>query len=115
MGKARILIVEDDYDNYIMIRFLLERAGYEVLWGTNGREGLEVAYQEIHDLILIDLAMPEMDGWTAARELKSSSKTKEIPLVALSAFTLPGDQRRFLEAGCDIHISKPVVTPEFLQ
>jgi CheY-like chemotaxis protein len=87
---------------------LLERDGFEVISAVNGREGVETAIREKPDLILMDLSMPEMDGWTAAQKIKAEPETKAIPLLALTAHTLPGDRMRALEAGCDGYISKPI-------
>jgi two-component system cell cycle response regulator DivK len=107
MSKGRILIVEDNEDNFQLVRFLLERDGFEVISAVNGKEGVETAMREKPDLILMDLSMPEMDGWTAAQKIKAEPETKAIPLLALTAHTLPGDRMRALEAGCDGYISKP--------
>ena len=108
MSKGRILIVEDNEDNFQLVRFLLERDGFEVISAANGKEGVETAMREKPDLILMDLSMPEMDGWTAAQKIKAEPETKAIPLLALTAHTLPGDRMRALEAGCDGYISKPI-------
>jgi len=108
MSKGKILIVEDNVDNLALVRFLLERAGYSVLTALNGREALQVAQQELPDLILMDMALPEMDGWSATRELKAIPETQHIPVVALTAYTLPGDRRKAQDAGCDGFIAKPM-------
>lgn len=108
MAQARVLIVEDNIDNYELVRFLLERAGYETLWARSGREGIEMAKAGQPDLILMDLSLPEMDGWTATGQLKSNADIGSIPVIALTAHTLPGDRKRALEAGCDGYISKPI-------
>lgn len=113
MSAARILIVEDNVDNFQLVRFLLERAGYEVLSAANGREGIAMAKQERPDLILMDLSMPEMDGWAATEALKSDIETRRIPILALTAHTLPGDRKRAVEAGCDGYISKPINVAAF--
>lgn len=108
MGNARVLIVEDNIDNYELVRFLLERAGHETVWARSGREGIEMARNGQPDLILMDLSLPEMDGWTATERIKSDPRTDHIPVVALTAHTLPGDRKRALEAGCDGYLSKPM-------
>ena len=104
----RVLIVEDNVDNYELVRFLLERVGYETRWARNGREGISMAKTEKPDLILMDLSLPEVDGWTATERIKSDAQTKHIPVAALTAHTLPGDRKRALEAGCDGYLSKPM-------
>ena len=114
MTKARILIVEDNMDNYQLVRYVLERAGYDVFLAVNGRDGVDAAHAQKPDLILMDLGMPEMDGWNATRKLKSDAETKSIPLYALTAHTLPHERRRALEAGCDGYLSKPIHMKGFL-
>ncbi len=115
MSAARILILEDNDDNYELVRFMLERAGYRALRARNGLEGIEIAHREVPDLILADLSMPEMDGWEAARKLKADPLTQGIPLIALTAHTLPGDRRRALESGCDGYLTKPINMQAFNQ
>jgi two-component system, cell cycle response regulator DivK len=107
-GRARVLIVEDNIDNYELVRFLLERAGYDSLWAHSGREGIDMVKSGRPDLILMDLSLPEMDGWTATERLKADEETRSIPIIALTAHTLPGDRKRALEVGCDGFLSKPI-------
>ena len=114
MSKGRILIVEDNMDNYELVRFILERAGYDVFLAVNGRDGVAAARLQQPDMILMDLGMPEMDGWMAAEKLKSDDSTKFIPLYALSAYTLPSDRKRALDAGCDGYLTKPIHMQSFL-
>jgi two-component system, cell cycle response regulator DivK len=113
MNKPSVLIVEDNVDNYELVRFLLERAGYQVISASNGAEGVETAKRLRPDLILMDLSMPEMDGWNATSRLKSEAETRHIPVLALTAHTLPGDRKRAIEAGCDGYISKPIKVASF--
>lgn len=101
-------------DNYQLVRFVLERAGYDVFLAVNGRDGVDAARAQKPDLILMDLGMPEMDGWKAAETLKSDEGTREIPLYALTAHTLPHERRRALDAGCDGYLSKPIHMKGFL-
>ena len=115
MSKGNILIVEDNIDNYELVRFILERAGYDVFLAMNGRDGVAAARLQKPDLILMDLTMPEMDGWLAAERLKADESTKSIPLYALSAHALPGERIRALEAGCDGYVSKPIHMAGFLE
>ena len=114
MSKGRILVVEDNIDNYELVRFVQERAGYDVFLAMNGRDGVAAARLQKPDLILMDLSMPEMDGWMAAEKLKADEITKSIPLYALSAHTLPSDRKRALNAGYDGYISKPIHMAGFL-
>lgn len=108
MQKTKVLIVEDNIDNYELVRFLLERSGYEAIWAHSGREAITMLKTERADLILMDLSLPEMDGWTATERIKSDPQTKHIPVIALTAHTLPGDRKRALDAGCDGYLSKPM-------
>jgi CheY-like chemotaxis protein len=109
----RILIIEDNKDNLELVRFLLLRSGHDVLAEVDGVSGLQTATQETPDLILLDLALPELDGWAAAKKLKENARTQSIPLVALTAHTLPGDKRRAMDAGCDGYIPKPINVATF--
>ena len=114
MSKGRILVVEDNMDNYELVRFVLERAGYDVFLAVNGRDGVAAARLQRPDLILMDLSMPEMDGWIAAEKIKADEATKDIPLFALTAHTLPRDRYRALQAGYDGYVSKPIHVESFL-
>lgn len=114
MSKGRILIVEDNMDNYELVRIVLERAGYDVFLAVNGRDGVDAARAQKPDLILMDLGLPEMDGWNAAERLKASEETKSIPLYALTAHTLPGERKRAILAGCDGYVAKPIHMKDFL-
>jgi two-component system, cell cycle response regulator DivK len=113
MANNRVLLVEDNEDNFELVRFLLERAGFVVLAGHDGQEALDLARKELPDLILMDLSLPGIDGWTAARELKDDPNTSHIPLMALTAHTLPGDRKRAMESGFDGYISKPIDVVNF--
>ena len=108
MSKGRILIVEDNMDTYQLVSFMLKKHGYETFLAMNGRDGVNAATKQKPDLIIMDLAMPEMDGWEATKIIKSDEKTSPIPLVALTARALPGDRQRAMDAGCDEYISKPM-------
>jgi CheY-like chemotaxis protein len=114
MYKGRILVVEDNMDSYELVRFILERYGYETFLAADGRDGVSATIKQKPDLILMDLAMPELDGWRATRQLKSDSRTKHIPIVAVTARALPGDRQRALDAGCDGFITKPIDLAELM-
>jgi len=115
MSKGRILVVEDNMDNYQLVRFVLERAGYETFLAVNGRDGIDAARYQKPDLILMDLGMPEMDGWEATERIKADSETKSIPLIAITAHTLPRDRFRAVQAGCDGFVTKPIHVESFLE
>jgi two-component system, cell cycle response regulator DivK len=101
-------------DTYELVRFILEKNGYETFLAMNGRDGVNAANKQSPDLIIMDLSMPEMDGWTATRIIKSTPKSSSIPLIALTAHVLPGDRQRALDAGCDDYIPKPMDLMELL-
>jgi len=105
---TRILYVEDNEDNVYMLRRRLERKGIEVIVAKDGAEGIETAEREHPDLILMDLSLPVIDGWEAARRLKEVAATRAIPIIALSAHAMAGDRERALAAGCDDYDTKPV-------
>ncbi|HBX70360.1 MAG TPA: response regulator [Chloroflexi bacterium] len=107
MFPSRILIIEDNEDNLALMRLLLERAKYEVLTAVDGLSGIDLARAERPNLILLDLAMPEVDGWEVAQVLKDDILTRDIPIIAVTAHALPKDRARALEAGCDAFIVKP--------
>jgi CheY-like chemotaxis protein len=108
----RILVVEDNEMNRDMLTRRLERKGYQVITATDGNRGISVARAESPDLILMDMSLPEMDGWEAARRLKSDRSTQHIPVIALTAHAMSSDRQRALEAGCDEYETKPI---EFLR
>jgi two-component system cell cycle response regulator DivK len=114
MSKGRILVVEDNMDNYELVRYVLERAGYDVFLAVNGRDGVDAARAQKPNMILMDLGLPEMDGWNAIKSLKADKETKNIPLYALTAHTLPNDRKRALDAGCDGYVAKPIQMKGFL-
>lgn len=115
MSKGRVLIVEDNMDTYELVRFILEKNGYEVFLAVNGRDGVNAATKQKPDLIVMDLSMPEMDGWTATRLIKQNKTTSAIPLIALTAHVLPGDRQRAVDSGCDEYITKPMDLLELVE
>jgi len=108
MEKGRILVVEDNMDTYKLVHFVLQKNGFETFLAVNGRDGVTAAQKQKPDLIIMDLSMPEMDGWTATSILKRDNETSSIPLIALTAHALPGDRQRAMDAGCDEYITKPM-------
>jgi len=106
--RARILVVEDNAANLELARYLLASAGYEVLLATNGAKGLEVATRELPDLIISDLQMPVMDGYALIAELRRSQRCLYIPVLALTAFSMPGDRDDVMRAGFNGYLSKPI-------
>ena len=112
---ARILYVEDNDDNIYMLKQRLERKGFEVLVARDGRAGVEAAREHMQDLILLDLGLPVLDGWEAARLLKQDERTRAIPIIALSAHAMAGDRAAALEAGCNDYGTKPVDFRQLLE
>lgn len=106
---TRILYIEDNDDNIYMLKMRLELLGeFEVLVAEDGQVGCEMAAAERPDLILLDLELPVVDGWEAARRLKGNPGTREIPIIALTAHALAGSREAALAAGCDEFDTKPV-------
>ena len=110
----KILIVEDDDMNRDMLTQRLELRGYHVVEAVDGPQGVAMAREEFPDLILMDVNLPEMDGWEATRRLKSESATRHIPILALTAHALVGDREKALRAGCDDYETKPIDLPRLL-
>lgn len=115
MSKGRILIVEDNMDTYELVRFILEKNGYDTFLAMNGRDGVNAAKKQSPDLIIMDLSMPEMDGWTAIRLIKENAQISSIPLIALTAHALPGDRQRAMDSGCDEYVTKPMDLLELIE
>ena len=105
---ARILIVEDNEMNRDMLSRRLKKRGYDITMAVDGEQGVEAARQEQPDLVLLDMSLPVMDGWTAAGHLKGDERTAGIPIIALTAHALAGDREKTIEAGCDDYDTKPV-------
>ncbi len=111
---AKILVVEDnDVNQRILLRRLTKR-GFEVVVVDDGARGVAMAGSEAPDLILMDMSLPVLDGWEATRRLKADPGTSGIPLIALTAHAMAGDQEKALAAGCDDYDTKPVELPNLL-
>ncbi|HAF95332.1 MAG: hypothetical protein A2X34_05925 [Elusimicrobia bacterium GWC2_51_8] len=113
--SVKILVADDDYDNRTIIRQVLEAAGYQVLEAVNGLEAVETALAQKPALILMDLSMPKLNGWEAAKRIKQTPEIAGIPIFAFTAHALAGDNVKAKAAGCDDYISKPCVPREVLQ
>ncbi|MGH7555862.1 MAG: response regulator [Longimicrobiales bacterium] len=105
---ARVLIVEDDEMNRDMLSRRLVRRGYEVIMAVDGEEGVRKAKKERPDVILMDMSLPQIDGWEATRRIKSSPDTRSIPVIALTAHAMAEDEKKAMAAGCDDFDTKPV-------
>jgi two-component system, cell cycle response regulator DivK len=111
---AKVLIVEDNPANMTLAVFLLESAGYTVIRAIDAEAGLTLARDQRPDLILMDIQLPGMDGLEATRLLKQDEATRDIPVIALTALAMKGDEARIRAAGCDGYIAKPLAYKDFL-
>ena len=105
---TKILYVEDNPDNVYMLTRRLKKKGFELIIAGDGQEGIDKAIEESPDLILMDLSLPTMDGWTATAKIKEMEQVKDIPIIALSAHAMPEHRDRALKAGCSDYDTKPV-------
>jgi two-component system cell cycle response regulator DivK len=110
----RILVVEDNEMNMQLFEYLLEESGFEIIKATTGEEALKLATASRPDLILMDIHLPGMDGLSVVRELKAGGEMEGVPILALTAHAMRGDKDRFLQAGCDGYISKPIDVKTFI-
>jgi two-component system, cell cycle response regulator DivK len=112
---TKILLVEDNEMNRDMLSRRLERKGYQVVMAIDGEQGVKMAASEKPDLILMDMSLPVIDGWEATRQLKAGEVTKSVPIIALTAHAMQGDEQKAREAGCDDYDTKPVELPRLLE
>jgi len=105
---AKILLIEDNEMNRDMLSRRLARRGYNVVTALNGRQGLETARRELPDLILMDMSLPDMDGWETTRQLRADQNVRHIPVIALTAHAMVEDREKALDAGCDEYDTKPI-------
>jgi len=114
--SRKILVVEDNDMNMQLVEFLLEEGGYDIVKAASGEEALAITRDTPNapDLILMDIHLPGMDGLSVVREMKTDARTSRIPILALTAHAMRGDKDRFLEAGCDGYISKPIDVKTFI-
>jgi two-component system cell cycle response regulator DivK len=103
----RVLVVEDQYDNRCILRDLLTSAGYEMIEAVTGEEGVSMAEQERPHLILMDMQLPVIDGYESTRRIKAKPELKSIPIIAVTAYAMSGDDIKAYEAGCDAYVTKP--------
>jgi two-component system, cell cycle response regulator DivK len=112
---AKILIVEDNPANMTLATFLVESAGHAVIRATDAEAGLTLARTEQPDLILMDIQLPEVSGLVVTKWLKEDDDLQSIPVIAVTAFAMKGDEERILQGGCEGYISKPISVPHFLE
>jgi two-component system, cell cycle response regulator DivK len=111
----KILLVEDNEMNRDMLSRRLERKGFEVIIAVDGQQGVDLAGSESPALILMDLSLPVIDGWEATRQIKADPATQNIPVIALTAHAMAGDEQKAREAGCDDYDTKPVDIKRLLE
>jgi two-component system, cell cycle response regulator DivK len=111
---ATVLVIEDNPANMTLATFLLKSAGHAVLRATDAEAGMALARREQPDLVLMDIQLPGMDGLQACALLKADEATRDIPVIALTALAMKGDEERIRAAGCDGYIAKPLAYREFL-
>ena len=117
MHSRKVLVVEDNDMNMQLVEYLLEEGGYEIAKAASGEEALSIARDPAMitpDLILMDIHLPGMDGLSVVRAMKSDERMRRVPILALTAHAMRGDKDRFLEAGCDGYISKPIDVKTFI-
>jgi two-component system, cell cycle response regulator DivK len=112
--NGKILYIEDNEQNFYLVKVLLNTTGYEVLWAQDGQDGIDKANNLKPDLILLDIQLPFMDGYEVARKLRSNTELSQIPIVALTSYAMTGDREKALEAGCTGYIEKPLNPDTFL-
>lgn len=112
--QKTVLYIEDNPHNRRLVRRTLERRGYSVVEAVDGPSGLEMAQDLVPPLVLLDIGLPGMDGIEVVTHIKSDEKLREIPVIALTASAMRGDREKFLEAGCDDYLSKPIDVFELL-
>ena len=112
--KSKILLIEDNEQNRYLITYLLEKNGFKVIQAHNGRQGIESALDDRPELILLDIQLPDMDGYAVALELKSNASLDQTPIVAVTSYAMVGDRERTLRAGCTGYIEKPINPETFI-
>jgi CheY-like chemotaxis protein len=106
--SATILYIEDNPDNSLLVQRALEARGYQVLWAVSGASGIEQAEARPPDLILLDINLPDIDGYEVARRLRAHAGLRTVPIMAITANALKGDAEKAFAAGCDAYIAKPI-------
>ncbi len=112
--KPKVLVIEDNEQNIYLITFLLEHHGYDVIQARNGLTAIEIAAKTNPDLILLDIQLPEMDGYAVARRLRSESAFADVPIIAVTSYAMVGDREKSIEAGCTGYIEKPIDPDTFI-
>ncbi len=112
--RETILYIEDNPLNMRLVRKILRSAGYEMIEAMDGLSGVETALRQQPDVILMDINLPDIDGMDATRRLKAAAATAHIPVIAVTANSMPGDRERYVDSGCDAYVAKPITRNELL-
>ena len=104
----KVLIIEDNKDNFKMIKYALTRAGYEVLWAERGLDGIDLVNRERPHFILMDINLPGINGIETTKRIRASETGRDIPIIAITAHAMSGDRERIMAAGCNAYIEKPI-------
>jgi CheY-like chemotaxis protein len=111
----KILLVEDNEMNRDMLSRRLVRKGYDIVVAVDGKQGVDMAVEGGYDLILMDMSLPEIDGWEATRQVRAHPKGQSVPIIALTAHAMAGDREKALAAGCNDYDTKPIELPRLLE
>ena len=112
--KPTVLVIEDNEQNRYLVSYLLERHGYSVVCASDGQRGLEMVKSLTPVLILLDIQLPTMDGYAVARALRADPSLRDIPIVAVTSYAMPGDQEKAMASGCTGYIEKPIDPETFV-
>ncbi|MCF6149662.1 MAG: response regulator [Candidatus Kuenenia sp.] len=112
MTNKNVMVVEDNEKNRKLMRVVLKAKGYSVIEATTGEEALNLLKEQTPDIILMDIQLPGIDGLTLIRQIKADPGKKNIPIIAVTAHAMKGDEQKILDSGCDAYVSKPVDTRE---
>jgi two-component system cell cycle response regulator DivK len=112
--KAKILVIEDNEQNMYLVTFILEKNDYQVIQANNGLDGISIAIRQKPELILLDIQLPAMDGYSVARELRKNEVLVKTPIIAVTSYAMSGDREHALEAGCTGYIEKPINPETFI-
>lgn len=110
----KVLIIEDNDKNLYLVQFILEQLGHQYIVARDGATGVNMALQESPDLILMDIQLPVMDGYTATQKIRSHEKGRNLPIIAITSYAMVGDKEKALEAGCSAYIEKPIDPESFI-
>ena len=112
--KDKILVIEDNEQNMYLVTYILERYNFLVIQARNGAEGVALAEKLLPEMILLDIQLPVMDGYTVARELRKINALDKTPIIAITSYAMPGDREQAIKAGCSGYIEKPINPDTFI-